>query len=274
MADVLVKSILENRNGQVLYNNKTMLHHELDWWDVLTLYMYVFCLRFCLCVFLFVFAFVFAFAFVFLFVFVCVFVWLLVKQPRTHTILDPVVALIWWIYFRCYFVQNWYRKLDCQIWLDYLSVCKGISEYGHSLASIVSGPCCMRSYSCIILKKIINIDVFNTLRPSDTQMRQQTNHHCLNQCLNVVNWTLRNKLQWNLNPNSYIFNQENAFKYIVGKMVAILSRPQCVNWVIRQNIAHSLRVTITTIGTGPPRAHPHGISPKLTFPQSAFLNIR
>ena len=34
-----------------------------------------------------------------------------------------------------------------------------------------------------------------------------------------------NKLQWNHNRNWYIFIQEN----VVWKMVAILSRPQCVN---------------------------------------------
>ena len=51
--------------------------------------------------------------------------------------------------------------------------------------------------------------------------------HYLNQCWNIVNWTLRNKLKWNLNRNSYISIQENAFK-IVWKMAIILSRPQCV----------------------------------------------
>ena len=39
---------------------------------------------------------------------------------------------------------------------------------------------------------------------------------------------LRNKLQWNLNRNSNIFIQENAFESVVCKTVAILSRPQCV----------------------------------------------
>ena len=29
---------------------------------------------------------------------------------------------------------------------------------------------------------------------------------------NLVNWTLRNKLKWNFNQNSYIFVQENAFE--------------------------------------------------------------
>ena len=32
----------------------------------------------------------------------------------------------------------------------------------------------------------------------------------------------------NLNRNSYIFIQENAFENVVWEMVAILSRPQCV----------------------------------------------
>ena len=52
--------------------------------------------------------------------------------------------------------------------------------------------------------------------------------HYLNQGWNIVNLTLGNKLQWNLNRSLYIFIQENAFESVVWKMVAILSRPQCV----------------------------------------------
>ena len=52
--------------------------------------------------------------------------------------------------------------------------------------------------------------------------------HYLNQCWNIVNWTLGNKLQWNLNRNLFIFIQENAFENVVWKMAAILSGPQCV----------------------------------------------
>ena len=52
--------------------------------------------------------------------------------------------------------------------------------------------------------------------------------HYLNQWWNIVNSKLRNKFQWNLNPNSYVFKQENAFENVVWKMSAILSRPQCV----------------------------------------------
>ena len=52
--------------------------------------------------------------------------------------------------------------------------------------------------------------------------------HYLNQCWNIVNWTLRNKLQWTFNRNSNIFIQEIAFENVVCKMASILSRPQYV----------------------------------------------
>ena len=79
-------------------------------------------------------------------------------------------------------------------------------------------------------------------------MRQQINHywfrqwlgawtapsHYLNQCWNIV----RNKLQWNLDRNSYIFIQENASGNIVCEKAAILSRgrwvkpiPLCRSWL-------------------------------------------
>ena len=60
----------------------------------------------------------------------------------------------------------------------------------------------------------------------------------LNQCWNIVNWTLRNKLQWNSNWNCIIFIQENALENVVWEMASILSRPQCVNkW------AHWMKIT-------------------------------
>ena len=58
-----------------------------------------------------------------------------------------------------------------------------------------------------------------------------TPSHYLNQCWYIINWTLGHKLQWNLNPNLYIFIQEfqNAFENGVWKMVSILSQPQYVD---------------------------------------------
>ena len=46
--------------------------------------------------------------------------------------------------------------------------------------------------------------------------------------LDIVNWTLRNKLQWAFNWNSNILIQENALETVVCEMASILSRPQCV----------------------------------------------
>ena len=48
--------------------------------------------------------------------------------------------------------------------------------------------------------------------------------HYLNQCCNIFNSHLGNKLQWNLKRNSYIFIQEQAFDN--GKMIAVSSRPK------------------------------------------------
>ena len=43
---------------------------------------------------------------------------------------------------------------------------------------------------------------------------QGTNNY-LNQCWNIANWTLKNKLQWTLNRNWNIFIKKNAFKNVV-----------------------------------------------------------
>ena len=84
---------------------------------------------------------------------------------------------------------------------------------------------------------------FNSMRPSDAYMRQRidphwfrqwlvawtTPSHYVNQCWNIVNWTFRNKLQWNFHRNSYIFIQESALENVVCETAPILSRPQCIN---------------------------------------------
>ena len=58
--------------------------------------------------------------------------------------------------------------------------------------------------------------------------------HNLNQCWKSVNSILRNKPQWNLKQNSYIFIQENIFENLC-EMMAILSRPQCVKRCVIAN---------------------------------------
>ena len=52
--------------------------------------------------------------------------------------------------------------------------------------------------------------------------------HYLNQCWIIVNWILRNKLQWYLNQNTKVFIPKNAFENTVWEMVAILSRGRWV----------------------------------------------
>ena len=52
--------------------------------------------------------------------------------------------------------------------------------------------------------------------------------HYMNQCWNIVNWTIRNKFQWNFNQYYNLFIQENACESVCCEMVAILSQPQCV----------------------------------------------
>ena len=52
--------------------------------------------------------------------------------------------------------------------------------------------------------------------------------HYLNQYWVIVNWSLRNKLQWNLNQNTTFIIHKNVSENIVCEMAAILSR---LRWV-------------------------------------------
>ena len=74
----------------------------------------------------------------------------------------------------------------------------------------------------ICVSKLTNIGSDNGLPPSRRQAIIST------KCWYIVNWSLGNKFQWNLNQNQYIFIQENAFESVVCEMAAILSQPQCV----------------------------------------------
>ena len=71
----------------------------------------------------------------------------------------------------------------------------------------------------ICVSKLTIIGSYNGLSPPS---------HYLKQCWNIVKLDLGNKFQWNLKRNWYIFIEANAFENVVWKMVAILSRPQCV----------------------------------------------
>ena len=55
--------------------------------------------------------------------------------------------------------------------------------------------------------------------------------HYLNQCWNIVNLNLRDKLLWNLKRNSYIFIQENAFQNVVWELASICLGLNVLNWI-------------------------------------------
>ena len=97
----------------------------------------------------------------------------------------------------------------------------------------------MSNYSslCIIISTLVQLVSQTTFSNAFSWMKMcefrlifywSAPSHYLSQCSNIVNWTLRNKLQWNLNRNSYSFIQENVFENVVCKMASISSRPQCV----------------------------------------------
>ena len=82
----------------------------------------------------------------------------------------------------------------------------------------------------ICVSKLTIIDSENGLSPGRRQAIIWTNAG--------VNKTLRNKLQWNINWNSNIFINKNAFESVFCEMASILSLPQCVN------ISHCLSLRI------------------------------
>ena len=82
-----------------------------------------------------------------------------------------------------------------------------------------------------------------SLRPSEAYMHQKTRpsmfqimtcwngwsvpSHCLNQCWNIVHWTLRNKRQWHFNRNSMFSFKEMYLKTSSGKWRLFCSGLQC-----------------------------------------------
>ena len=86
----------------------------------------------------------------------------------------------------------------------------------------------------------------------------------------IINWTLRNKFQWNFNRNSNIVIQGNAFENVVWKMAAILSRPQWVNGDITltwMTSKHKISIICNIIQQKP---HSHIIMPKETSTHTIY----
>ena len=89
--------------------------------------------------------------------------------------------------------------------------------------------------------------LFNSLRPRNAYMCQWTGpslvqtmaccvpSHYLNQCWHIVNWTIRNKIQWNIDRNSIIqemgskISPENGDHFVSFKNVETISTLQKIS---------------------------------------------
>ena len=66
--------------------------------------------------------------------------------------------------------------------------------------------------------------------------------HCLSQCWFIVNWTIRNKFQWNFNENNKFSIDVNASESIICEMAAILSKGRWVG----NDFEHALSTQMVT----------------------------
>ena len=62
--------------------------------------------------------------------------------------------------------------------------------------------------------------------------------YCLNLCYLIVNWTPRNKLQWNLSQTTKLFINENALENVVCEMAVIFIRGRWVDVYFRMDGFH------------------------------------
>ena len=119
-------------------------------------------------------------------------------------------------------------------WMKYIQVILlycNLRDVFNSLAIFLKACRDLFQYQAYLSKHKKIIVRINSLRLSDAYMHQQNNHHWLklwlvtwstpshylNRCWNIVNLTLGNKIQWNLNRYLYVFIQENAFENVVWK---------------------------------------------------------
>ena len=69
--------------------------------------------------------------------------------------------------------------------------------------------------------------------------------HYLNQWMDIIYWTLRHKLQWNINRNSWISIQENSIKMSSAKCWPFcLSLNVLRRWIVILQLLHNYLVCI------------------------------
>ena len=155
-------------------------------------------------------------------------------MPRQYLYKPCQVYAYWWENKNIFRLQN---HLPSQV---------GIHKSLHALGQDLHAPgnrACLNVETCLQLWLLYLTETEWHMYASETNhhwSRQwlitwsavSASSHYLNQCWNIINWTLRNKLQGNFNRNSCIFIQENAFENVVWKIAAILSQSQCVNGLL------------------------------------------
>ena len=137
-----------------------------------------------------------------------------------------------WLLSKCPLLIALYLQWFCfsnRIWYDQLDWCMDIKDphnfkYQRNIFVLEMKHSRLTHWGrvthiCVSKLRIIGSD--NGLSPGRRQAIIWTNAGIL------LIWPFRNKLQWNVNRNSYIFSDENAFED-VNEMADILSRPQCV----------------------------------------------
>ena len=102
------------------------------------------------------------------------------------------------------------RRQVISIYFSHIRIQLHSLTYHTNICNIILTHWGPETYTCV--SKLIIIGSDNELSPAPSH---------LNHCWKIVNPNLRNKFQWNLNGNSYIFIQENAFENVVCEMAAI-----------------------------------------------------
>ena len=180
----------------------------------------------------------------------------------------------------------WFETLSCPLWRKCNVVVKS-SHPGNSMQTPKIGKlsnefglrhnsvtayynieilvCCRNKYCQVYqIQNISMAEIIYDFVSGKSDYRSAPIYY-LNECCNIVNWTIWNKLMWNFNRYSYISIQEIAFENIVCKMAFISSRSQYDT----QRIIGLSRVTLCT--TWPKYAQHNSTSPSYTQPSGTVV---
>ena len=122
------------------------------------------------------------------------------------------------------FLNQWLFILETLQQITWVSIEKCIEWYTKHLCYIFLTHLPLVPHRSICLSELCK-HWFRQLLVACSAPSNYLNQHWL-----IVNWTFRNRLQWNLNQNTKVFIHKNAFEYVVCEMAAILSRGDKLTW--------------------------------------------